>query len=92
MGRVTVEKTGEMLTGADKITGKGFNRYIPKYEVRSLPGAVFDIIARTDIVTPDGTARIKAGKVVDIITTGPDGKATSKLLFLGDYYAIWLSL
>ena len=88
MGKVTIEKTGEMLTGANEIVGKSHVRYIPRYEVRSLPGVVFDIIARTDIVTPDGTTRAKAGDVVDTITTDADGKAESKLLFLGDYYAI----
>jgi LPXTG-motif cell wall-anchored protein len=88
MGKVTVEKTGEVLVGADKITGKGFNQYIPKYEVRGLTGATFDVIARTDIITPDGTVRATAGTVVDTITTGSDGLATSKLLYLGDYYAV----
>ncbi|MDR1630763.1 MAG: Cys-Gln thioester bond-forming surface protein [Oscillospiraceae bacterium] len=88
MGRVTVEKTGKMLVGTDKIIGKDHVRYIPKYEVRSLPGAVFDIIARNDIVTPDGTVRAEAGTVVDTITTNADGQAHSKLLYLGDYYAV----
>ena len=88
MGRVTVEKTGEVLVGANKIVGKGFNQYVPIYEVRGLAGATFDIIARTDIVTPDGTVRAKAGTVVDTITTGKDGLAQSKLLYLGDYYAV----
>jgi hypothetical protein len=73
MGRVTIEKTGEMLVGADKITGKGFNQYVPKYEVRGLPSAVFDIIARTDIITPDGTVRAASGTVVDTVSTGSGG-------------------
>ncbi len=84
MGCVTVEKTGEVLAGADLIDGV----YIPRYEVRGLPSAVFDIVARRDIVTPDGTLRLKAGAVVDTVTTGADGRAESKLLFLGDYYAV----
>lgn len=84
MGKVTVEKTGEVLTGADLLDGV----YIPRYEVQGLPGAVFDIVARRDIVTPDGTLRLKAGAVADTLTTGADGKSESKLLFLGDYYAV----
>ena len=83
MGRVTVEKTGEVLTGADLLDGL----YIPRYAVQGLPGAVFDIVARRDIVTPDGTLRLKAGAVADTVTTGANGKVESKLLFLGDYYA-----
>ncbi|MGI5848498.1 MAG: SpaA isopeptide-forming pilin-related protein [Christensenellales bacterium] len=88
MGRVSIEKTGEMLAGADEIEGKVMNIYVPRYEMRSLPDAVFDIIARTDIVTPDGTVRVKAGTVVDTLTTDENGKAESKLLYLGDYYAV----
>ncbi|HCC34800.1 MAG TPA: hypothetical protein DEQ02_03880 [Ruminococcaceae bacterium] len=88
MGKVTIEKTGEMLVGADEIVGKSHIRYVPKYKVRSLPGTVFDIIARTDIVTPDGTVRAAAGNVVDTVTTGADGTAESELLYLGDYYAV----
>lgn len=84
MGRVTVEKTGEVLAGADLVNGL----YIPRYEVQGLSGAMFDIVARKDIVTPDGSLRLKAGEVADTIITGPSGKAESKLLFLGDYYAI----
>ena len=88
MGQITIEKKGEILVGADKITGKSYTQWIPKYEVSSLAGATFDIIARRDIVTPDGTVRAKAGTVVDTVTTLADGKAQSKLLYLGDYYAI----
>jgi len=88
MGKVTIEKTGEMLVGADEIEGKAFNSYVPRYEVRYQQGAVFEIIARSDIVTPDGTVRAKAGTVVDTLTTKADGRVESKSLYLGDYYAI----
>jgi len=88
MGKVTVEKTGEMLVGANKVVGKSDTFYTPVYEVRGLPGAKFNIIARNDIVTPDGTVRLKAGAIADTITTGSDGKAESKALYLGDYYAV----
>lgn len=84
MGKVTVEKTGEVLVGADLLDGV----YIPRYDIQGLPGAVFDIVARRDIVTPDGTLRLKSGAVADTLTTGADGKAESKPLFLGDYYAV----
>ena len=51
----------------------------------ALEGAVFTITADEDIVTGDGTVRAERGDVVDTITTGDDGKASSKELFLGKY-------
>ena len=50
-----------------------------------LAGAVFEIRAGEDIVTPDGTVRMKKGDLADTVTTGKAGTATSKKLFLGKY-------
>lgn len=50
-----------------------------------LEGAEFDVIASEDVITPDGTLRAKAGTIVDQVTTGKDGKAVTKELFLGTY-------
>ena len=88
MGCITVEKTGEMLVGANEIDGKIRNQFIPQYEISYLANATFDIIARNNIVTPDGTVRVEAGTVVDTVTTKSDGKVSSKLLYLGDYYIV----
>ena len=49
-----------------------------------LSGAEFDIIAAEDIVTPDGTVRLKKGDVADHVTT-KDGIAESEKLYLGSY-------
>ena len=46
--------------------------------------AIFEIHAKTDIVTGDGTVRYQAGELVDTITTA-GGTATSKPLYLGAY-------
>lgn len=46
--------------------------------------AIFEIRAKEDVVTADGTIRYTAGQLVDTITT-KDGKAVSKLLYLGKY-------
>ena len=46
--------------------------------------AVFEIHAKTDILTGDGTIRYQAGELVDTITT-KGGSATSKPLYLGAY-------
>ena len=46
--------------------------------------AFFEIHAKEDIVTGDGTVRYQAGELVDTITT-TNGIATSKPLYLGTY-------
>ena len=46
--------------------------------------AVFEIHAKTDIVTGDGTVRYQAGELVDTLTTA-NGSVTSKSLYLGAY-------
>ncbi len=52
---------------------------------RGLPGAVYEIAAAEDIITPDGTLRTSAGEVVDTVTTDETGFAESKPLYLGKY-------
>ena len=51
----------------------------------NLSGAEFEIRAKEDIVTPDGTVKAKAGTVVDTITTSDKGTAETKKLYLGKY-------
>ena len=62
--------------------------YQPQYEVQGQPGAVYDIIALEDIVTPDGAVHLKAGELATTLTTGPDGTATSAPLYLGPYQVL----
>ena len=50
-----------------------------------LSGAMFEIRAAEDIVTPDQTIRVKKGTVVDTLTVGEDGMTTSGELYLGTY-------
>lgn len=45
----------------------------------------FNIIAKADIVSPQGTLLSHAGDIVDTITTDSSGLATSKILNLGIY-------
>lgn len=87
-GKVTIMKTGEVLTGAIETLTNDGSFFIPDYTVRGIAGATFNIIAAEDIITPDGTVRAEQGEIVDTITTGEDGSATSKELYLGNYYAI----
>lgn len=50
-----------------------------------LRGAVFEVTAAEDIITPDGTLRVKKGEVVETVTTDENGKASAEGLFLGKY-------
>lgn len=80
-GIIRVEKTGEMFTS---VQSNG-EMYVPVFAAHGLSGAVFEISAAEDIVTPDGTIHYTAGQVVDTVTTGEDGSAVSKELYLGQY-------
>lgn len=80
-GQINVEKRGEVLTSFTD------GKFI--YEERGLIGAEYDIIAREDILDPaDNSVIYEKGTVVDTITTNSEGKATSKLLPLGEYIVI----
>ena len=50
-----------------------------------LADAMFEITATEDIKTSDGTVRVKAGTVVDTVTTDSFGRARSIMLYLGKY-------
>lgn len=62
--------------------------YQPEYSVSGLSGAVFEIYADENITTPDGTVRYTKDTLVDTITTGKKGTATSKQLYLGRYRVV----
>ena len=80
-GTITVSKSGEVFS---TVAGdKGL--YQPIFSVSGLEGAVYEIIAAEDIYTLDGTLRAEKGEVVDTLTTGTDGAAKSKELYLGKY-------
>lgn len=88
-GTVTIEKLGEYLTGFSKAENEAHGDiFSPVYKVKGVPGTVYDIVAVTDIVTPDGTVRAEAGSVVQTLTTGADGRATSGELYLGQYQLV----
>ena len=84
-GTVTVEKNGEVFFGVDVSGDEDTVIYQPIYKDAALEGAVFEIRAAEDIYTPDGTLRYAKGEVVDTITTGADGLAKSKEIYLGKY-------
>lgn len=48
-------------------------------------GTTFEVIAKNDIATPDGTVKAKAGEVVATIATDKTGVARTGELYLGNY-------
>lgn len=83
-GVIEITKTGEIFSSVSEDNGI----YTPVYENGNLANAVFQIYAAEDIVTLDGTVRAYQGELVDEITTGKDGIAKSKQLYLGKYTVI----
>lgn len=78
-GIIEITKTGEVFSSVSENNGI----YTPVYKNGNLANAVFQIFAAEDITTLDGTVRAEKGELVDEITTGKDGIAKSKELYLG---------
>lgn len=83
-GVIEITKTGEIFKSV--IDNEGI--YTPIYENSNLANAVFEIYAAEDIVTLDGTTICYKGEKIDEITTGKNGIAKSKELYLGKYNII----
>ncbi|EGQ1129644.1 Cys-Gln thioester bond-forming surface protein [Listeria monocytogenes] len=59
------------------------------YKQVAAPNIEFDVIAKENIVTPDGTIRAKQGEVVDHLKTDKEGAFESnKALYLGEYQLV----
>lgn len=97
-GVIEITKTGEIFSSVGVLGGGYIDEngnevtfpitYSPIYENGNLANAVFQIYAAEDIITLDGTTRYQQGELVDEITTGKDGIAKSKELYLGKYTVI----
>lgn len=80
-GIIKIDKSGEIFSSVTESEGV----YQPVFSVKGLAGAVYEITAAEDIITPDGTLRYAAGEVVDTVTTDETGLAESNPLYLGKY-------
>ena len=80
-GVIKISKSGEVFSSVTEADGL----YQPVFSVQGLPGAVYEITAAEDIITPDGTTRYSKGEIVDTVTTDGTGLAESKPLYLGKY-------
>lgn len=79
-GIIKISKSGEVFSSVTEADGL----YQPVFSVQGLPGAVYEITAAEDIITPDGTTRYSKGEIVDTVTTDNTGLAESKPLYLGN--------
>ena len=94
-GKISVRKTGDIFTSVATASSAYTNEngemivnpttYTPVFADGDLSGAVFQITAKEDIVTADGTIRAYAGDVVSEITTDENGYAETEPLYLGKY-------
>ena len=94
-GKISVHKTGDIFTSVATVSSAYTNEngemivnpttYTPVFADGDLSGAVFQVIAVEDIVTPDGTTRAYARDVVSEITTDKNGYAETEPLYLGKY-------
>ena len=94
-GRISVQKTGDIFTSVNMASSAytdengelvvNSTTYTPVFADGDLSGAVFQITAKEDIVTLDGTTRAYAGDVVSEITTDENGYAETETLYLGKY-------
>ena len=80
-GVIKISKSGEVFSSVIESEGV----YQPVFSVSGLSGAVYEITAAEDIITPDGTTRYAKGEIVDTVTTDETGLAESKTLYLGKY-------
>lgn len=94
-GTITVSKSGEVFSSVTAVGGGYMDEegievvfptvYQPVYDVTGLEGAVYEVTAAEDVITPDGTLRYAKGDVVATITTNSEGKALTEPLYLGRY-------
>lgn len=82
-GIIRIQKNGEVFASVNKSNGV----YQPVFANKGLAGAVYEITAAEDIITPDGTLRYAKGTAADTVTTDKKGNAESRPLYLGKYTA-----
>lgn len=82
-GIIRIQKNGEVFSSVSKSDGV----YQPVFANKGLAGAVYEITAAEDIITPDGTLRYAKGTAADTVTTDKKGNAESRPLYLGKYTA-----
>ncbi|WP_235004683.1 SpaA isopeptide-forming pilin-related protein [Listeria monocytogenes] len=86
-GKVKGIKTKEVIDTEKSTQDKVVYKQVPAANIE------FDVVAKENITTPDGTIRAKKGTVVDHLKTDKDGKFESnKELYLGKYQLVETNL
>ncbi|EMZ8581960.1 hypothetical protein FZ048_14670 [Listeria monocytogenes] len=86
-GKVKGIKTKEVIDQEKSTQDKVVYKQVPAANIE------FDVVAKENIVTPDGTIRAKQGEVVDHLKTNAEGVFESnKALYLGEYQLVETNL
>ncbi|HHP9242018.1 TPA: SpaA isopeptide-forming pilin-related protein [Listeria monocytogenes] len=86
-GKVKGIKTKEVIDQEKSTQDKVVYKQVPAANIE------FDVVAKENIVTPDGTVRAKQGEVVDNLKTNAEGTFESnKALYLGEYQLVETNL
>lgn len=86
-GKVKGIKTKEVIDQEKSTQDKVVYKQVPAANIE------FDVVAKENIVTPDGTVRAKQGEVVDHLKTNAEGAFESnKALYLGEYQLVETNL
>ncbi|MCD2243464.1 SpaA isopeptide-forming pilin-related protein [Listeria monocytogenes] len=86
-GKVKGIKTKEVIDQEKSTQDKVVYKQVPAANIE------FDVVAKENIVTPDGTIRAKQGEVVDHVKTNAEGAFESnKALYLGEYQLVETNL
>ncbi|MBC1631687.1 Cys-Gln thioester bond-forming surface protein [Listeria welshimeri] len=86
-GKVKGIKTKEVIDTEKSTQNKVVYKQVPAANIE------FDVVAKENIVTTDGTVRAKQGEVVDHLKTNVEGAFESnKALYLGEYQLVETNL
>lgn len=85
-GTIEIDKWGFVLKGfSENRDTLGYTVHTPLYQEDWLPGAVYEVRAREDIVGKDQTVWFREGELVATMTTTADGSVVTEPLPLGRY-------
>lgn len=87
-GKVELHKTGDVATDSKSKDTDFGKLYEFVYSQKGLAGAEFDVKAAEDIVTGDGTVRVRKGEVAGHGVTNAKGDLVVSDLYLGKYVAV----
>lgn len=84
-GIIKLHKTGEILKS---IKENEDGTYTPVFGSADMQGAEFEVSAAEDIITRDGTVRVKKGEVIGELVTDSEGNAKTGLQYLGKFNVV----